>query len=699
MKVTTARFELSLETGNDSVFTYRGQSSRRIVAVLPPRFEIDGRTIVASVRQWKRVTLPSELSRLREQVFEGLLAHDADLTLELVVRVHDATPVLRFAYRLRDRAKRRLTKREGRDALAYFGISLAQHDQVREVRLSEWNDLAHCYQPAEYVLDEADFAAERTFMGPIITAAGDGENLLVAYEHGSPVPDAFVEFALASNRSLECRAVKGNYFTGQPTDGFSTIWFQLACEPGNTDDLARAYRDFALHHFAERPASRRPFVYYNTWNLQERSKYIHQGQTSDPLRTELVLADIERAHRIGVDVFVIDDGWQSHPGDWQIDGGKFPGGLAPIRAALDERGMRLGLWFSPNDAVVSSRIYQDHADCVMSWSGQKSDPSLSHRRMCLPSRFGDAVVERMIALAKETGATYFKWDGVHLYGCDDPNHGHGTLENSVEERADCYAFQLALSMVRLAEKLCSACPEAIVDFDVTEAERSFGLAFLSVGKYFLLNNGPYYENFDAPLPESKNWNLFFRPGPARGWVCRAGLAFDRWIPSVLFLTHFFPDDDDSAGWTIPSWTVSGQRSATGEDQQMISLASLVLGPGGIWGDLARVSAQGQSRFGSILERYKRVADDITDASLVQTGSRGASPEIYEKISAHRGKGVVSIFANQRGTFVYLTHRRVAKTHWASQGLEIGPGSEGRALMTAHFESPGAKLVFFGTEPE
>ena len=54
-----------------------------------------------------------------------------------------------------------------------------------------------------------------------------------------------------------------------------------------------------------------------------------------------------------------------------------------------------------------------------------------------------------------------------------------------------------------------------------------------------------------------------------------------------------------------------------------------------------------------------MAEDVTEASLVPTGSRGGSPEIYEKISAKTGKGVVAIFANQRGKFSYLTRHRVA----------------------------------------
>ena len=372
---------------------------------------------------------------------------------------------------------------------------------------------------------------------------------------------------------------------------------------------------------------------------------------------------------MGVDVFVIDAGWQKQPGDWEIDTNKFPDGLSSIRAALDERGMRLGLWFNPNEAAVASRIYQENSDCEMAWSGQNEDSAAVNRRMCLASRFGDRVVDRLIALAKETGATYFKWDGVHQYGCDHSAHGHGTEDNSVEERADCYAFQLAVSMVRAAERLCAACPEAIVDFDVTEAQRSFGLAFLSVGERFLAQQRPLLREFRRAAAREQELEPVL---PARSGArldCRSGLAFDRWIPSVLFSPISFRTTTRPRGWTMPFWTVSGRRPASGEDQQMMTLASLVLGPGGIWGNLARVSAPGQSRFGSILELYKRVAEDVTEASLVPTGSRGGSPEIYEKISAKTGKGVVAIFANQRGKFSYLTRHRVAGSRWVSPGLE------------------------------
>jgi hypothetical protein len=89
-----------------------------------------------------------------------------------------------------------------------------------------------------------------------------------------------------------------------------------------------------------------------------------------------------------------------------------------------------------------------------------------------------------------------------------------TASNSAQERRDCCAFEQVRAMVRIVEQLQAEFPEAIVDFDITEAGRSAGLAWLSAGKYFLVNNGPYHMNYDIPFDrERENWNMLFYPGP------------------------------------------------------------------------------------------------------------------------------------------------------------------------------------------
>jgi alpha-galactosidase len=324
---------------------------------------------------------------------------------------------------------------------------------------------------------------------------------------------------------------------------------------------------------------------------------------------------------------------------------------------------------------------REHPEWRRSWNGQVPPPeevweTEKSYKMCMVSGYADAFADELIRLAKEVGVTYFKWDAIAQYGCNDPHHNHGDESNTPQERSDSYAFQLVQYMSRVADKVAAAVPGAIVDFDVTEGGRAMGLAFLSSGKYFLINNGPYYQNYDIPVDLARtNSNLFFYQGPARTWIARSPLTFDKWIPSTLFLTHYFPDDPQQ-------W-------------QEVDVASLILGQNGIWGDLLNVSDSGVAFIGSTLARYKQVRDDITESGPVVSGVVSASPEIHEKISAANGRGAVVIFATERGTYHYITSHRVAGEHWVSAGVTVTQDTAGRAKIEATFEKPGAKILFFG----
>lgn len=153
------------------------------------------------------------------------------------------------------------------------------------------------------------------------------------------------------------------------------------------------------------------------------------------------------------------------------------------------------------------------------------------------------------------------------------------------------------------------------------------------------------------------------------------LGFDKWVPSVLFLTHYLPDDP--------------------ADSQWINLASLVLGQNGIWGDLLNVSEEGVARLGETLARYKQVRDDITRAAPVRQGAVGGTPEIHEKIDAQTGRGVVSVFADARGHYAYVTQNTVAPDFWHNDGVSVSIDGAGRAKIVMDFDGAGAKIIFFG----
>ena len=630
------------------------------------------------------ITLENGVGEYR---YQANFAADENLRLTMIFRIARDNPVIRFRYELSSLSPVRATKKQSGDQAVYAGLSLNTTFTYKEVRLGEFDVAVHSFVPTEDILRPAAFNYGMSMMGPILLATDEQHTLLMAYEHGSQVPDAFITFQLVSDGSVYLQAVKGTYHAGQvisEAQPLTSVWLQFAAIEGNEASLANSYRTFVLESMSPNKESRQPYIFYNTWNFQERNQAWNGKNYLDSMQQERILAEIEVARRMGVDVFVIDTGWYQKTGDWQVDLKRFPDGLDSIRERLNRHGMKLGLWFSPTKAATTSIILREHVDCRQSVNGVISEPRAVWETeesydMCLVSRYWEAFADELIRLNKELGVSYFKWDAIQQYGCNDPSHGHGTEANTLQERADCYAFELGRYLTRIVDRVCHACPEAIVDFDITEGQRGMGLGFLAAGKYFLLNNGPYYQSFDNPTYApggGMGSNVFVFPGPARARVCRTPLGFDKWLPSVLFLTHYLPDDPETS--------------------QMINLASLVLGQNGIWGDLLTVSDKGIALFAEVLGLYKQIRNDITRSCPVHTGVIGGSPEIHEKISEGTGRGVVAAFAGAAGCYTYVTKHGVANNFWANEGVRVEK-QEGSACLELTFEQPGAKLVLFGVE--
>jgi alpha-galactosidase len=649
----------------------------------PPVFPLDGRAVSA---------LPERLEAVGEGVplgpdvveyrFRGVLREDPSLALEVRFRLSERSPIVRFQYALTATREHVFSRGPGEDEIQYTATSLDGLPRAREVRVSEFVELVHSYTLSERPVSPGDFEAGLGVPGPILVASDGRRTLLLAYEHGSQAPDAFLRFDLGASRRVTLRGVKGNYCRGQVLDAahpYETVWMQAGLVAGDEDRAAEAYRRFVRTELSD-PEVHAPRVHYNTWNLQERGKWWHGKGYLDPMNAKRMLAEIEVAARMGIETFVLDTGWYEKTGDWAVSKERFPEGLGSLAKTLSAHGMKLGLWFDPSAAAVSSRAYRENRGNALASGGKTQKwpvwETEESYRMCLVSPWGETFLRELVRLARETGVTYFKWDAVGQYGCDAPGHGHGAEANSPQERRDAYAFRIPLRLAEIARRLADKVPGAVVDFDATEGGRAVGLAFLTAGRYFLLNNGPYYQSYDVPIdPQKENWNLFFHTGPARTWIARSTYGYDKWIPSTLFLAHYFPDDP--------------------EDSQLVNVASLVLGHDGIWGDLLSVSPEGVLRIGRVLSLWRQVRDSMAAASPVRAGSVGGSGEVYEKIEHETGRGAIVVFSTARGRQRYVSERAVAQAFWATPGTTVTMDASGHAIVEAAFEKPGAAIVFFG----
>lgn len=126
----------------------------------------------------------------------------------------------------------------------------------------------------------------------------------------------------------------------------------------------------------------------------------------------------EQARELGIEMFVLDDGWfgkrdddNSGLGDWYVNEKKLPGGLKKIVETVNGMGLKFGLWFEPEMINEDSDLYRSHPDWVLKDPGRK--PVMARNQMVLDMSRKD-VVEYLFtsisAVLKSVNIEYIKWD-------------------------------------------------------------------------------------------------------------------------------------------------------------------------------------------------------------------------------------------------------------------------------------------------
>ncbi|MFT3971579.1 MAG: alpha-galactosidase [Micropruina sp.] len=171
------------------------------------------------------------------------------------------------------------------------------------------------------------------------------------------------------------------------------------------DAVARRFHNF-LRARPGHPGVDRPV----TLNVWEAVYFSHD--------LEKLLALAEAAASVGVERFVLDDGWfgarrDDHAGlgDWTVSRDAWPDGLHPLVNRVNELGMQFGLWFEPEMINIDSDTARAHPDWVMATGG----------RLPLESRFQQVINlgipecyryirDAMMAILDEYPIAYIKWD-------------------------------------------------------------------------------------------------------------------------------------------------------------------------------------------------------------------------------------------------------------------------------------------------
>lgn len=201
---------------------------------------------------------------------------------------------------------------------------------------------------------------------------------------------------------------------------FAFTWHLAANESFQTPEAVIVYSDKGFNGMSQtfhKLYGKR--LARGTWRDRVRPILINNWEaTVFDFDEEKILSIAKKASEVGVEMFVLDDGWFGQRnddrhglGDWTPNLRKLKSGISGLSRKVEEMGMKFGLWFEPEMVNKESELYRCHPDWLLQTPGR----SLSHGRNQYVLDFSrpevvDYIYESMSKVLDESKISYIKWD-------------------------------------------------------------------------------------------------------------------------------------------------------------------------------------------------------------------------------------------------------------------------------------------------
>ncbi|MFI9340715.1 alpha-galactosidase [Streptomyces sp. NPDC052773] len=214
------------------------------------------------------------------------------------------------------------------------------------------------------------------------------------------LPDARVQITGGAGHddSGLTRLAAGESFT---TPVFAGLW-----SDEGFGGASRAWHAYQRAHVIPDADRDRP-VLFNSWEA-----------TGFDISEDGQRALARRAAEIGVELFVVDDGWfgartsdRAGLGDWTPNPDRFPAGLKPLAEEVHALGMQFGIWVEPEMVNPDSELYRAHPDWVQHQTGRKRTEFRNQLVLNLAREdVQEYLWEQLHTLLSSAPIDYVKWD-------------------------------------------------------------------------------------------------------------------------------------------------------------------------------------------------------------------------------------------------------------------------------------------------
>ena len=205
--------------------------------------------------------------------------------------------------------------------------------------------------------------------------------------------------------------------------GMNPDVFTWQLEPGETfvtPEAVMVYSDAGLNgmsHLYHRLYRTR--LVRGSWRDKVRPILINNWEaTYFNFNAEKILTIARSAKKLGIELFVLDDGWfgkrdidNCSLGDWVVDRRKLPDGIDGLVRQINDLGLKFGLWFEPEMVSPDSDLYRAHPDWCLHVDGRKRTESRNQLILDLSrTEVQDYIIEAVSAVLRSANIEYVKWD-------------------------------------------------------------------------------------------------------------------------------------------------------------------------------------------------------------------------------------------------------------------------------------------------
>lgn len=229
--------------------------------------------------------------------------------------------------------------------------------------------------------------------------------------------------ALAWSGSFRLSVGADNLSRVRISGGYNPYDFSWTLKPGETLDTPIFYAGYSAQGMGD--ASRRFHAFQRASIIPGGAKakirpvlYNSWEATTFNVTEAGQMALAEKAAKIGVERFVVDDGWfgardddKAGLGDWTVNPKKFPNGLKPLIDKVKSLGMDFGLWVEPEMVNANSDLYRAHPDWVLHFPDRPRTEGRNQLVLNLArTDVRDHILGWLDRLVRDNDIAFLKWD-------------------------------------------------------------------------------------------------------------------------------------------------------------------------------------------------------------------------------------------------------------------------------------------------